>query len=187
MKKKIIAIISAIAAFALGAAGVTVAFASVSYFLTPVSTSGTYGSTATTTTNTLGINTGTTTLTADSFQAIGNTANYGGENYATDKSTLLINTISSSSAAVLKITLQYSQDGVNWYNNDLSTTTSAGSIEISIPVVYTISGNSVSSTTNTALSVATPTRYYRAVFTNSGASTTMWAQFVPERQMPTDQ
>lgn len=170
MKKYKYAFIALVAIFSLAVIA-RVASANGSYFISPVRTAA-----ATSTLSVVGPGNGTTTLTYDSL-ALGST-------YATDRASLLIQATASSSSSLLGIAVQYSQDGVDWYDNDLAATTSPGSVtNISSANSYQLSGNSTASTSLKAISVPTPTRFVRAVFTSTVATSSIWAQFVPIRQV----
>lgn len=103
---------------------------------------------------------------------------------AINSATLLIQSVASTSAAVQTITIDYSQDGIDWFNDELSTTTTAATIALNnTPGKYTITGNAVSSTTRIALSIPTPTRFVRATVATSTALSSVWMQWVPLREM----
>ena len=102
---------------------------------------------------------------------------------AINSATLLIQSVASSTASVQTITIEYSQDGIDWYGNTLSTTTTANPWNISSPMKLTIVGNAVSSTTKTAVLVQTPVRYVRATVATSTALSAVWLQWVPVREV----
>lgn len=117
------------------------------------------------------------TLTLDSYTY--------GTTYALDRATLLIQQVASSSATITGISLQYSQDGIDWYSDNLTSTSTTPNLQdITTSKSYQLQGNSTSSTTRKAIIVATPTRFVRAVFLNSVGTSTIWASFVPARQSP---
>ncbi len=142
------------------------------YFMPTVQTA-----TATSTVATVAPSTAATTLILDSY-TYGTVA-------ATDKATLLIQNTASTSSSQIKITLTYSQDGVDYFNNNLVATTTAGVYvsNLETPNSYSLLGNTTSSTTRVAISVPTPTRFVKATFTSLVATSTVWAQFVPQRQI----
>ncbi len=136
--------------------------------------------------------TGTSTLTWDSYVAAGN---YTG----TLKGTLLIQLAASSTATVLRANVEYSQDGVDWYQTNALfantySTTSTPIIDIGQVNQYsfafassTAGLGSVGTTTATstrALPISVPTRFARFVFTLATGSTpgAVWAQFVPIKE-----
>lgn len=136
--------------------------------------------------------TATTTLTWDSYQAVGN---YTG----TLNSALLIQLAASSTATILRVNIEYSQDGIDWYQTNglfvpqFSTSTSP-TIDLGQVNQYSLAfasstaglGNISGSqaTTTRALPVKVPTRYVRAVFTLATGSTpgAVWGQFVPIKE-----
>jgi hypothetical protein len=135
--------------------------------------------TATTSVNYISAGNATTTLTCDAYNMDDKIAEY----KAIDSATLAIQFIASTSASILNTSIEYSTDGIDWFENnlsELSTTTYA--LSITTPQTITLSGNTTSSTTRKIVSVETPTRYVRAVFTVpvGAASSSIWAEFIPK-------
>jgi UDP-N-acetylmuramoylalanine-D-glutamate ligase len=107
-------------------------------------------------------------------------ANYNALNSAT----LLVQSTASTSNAVQTITINYSQDGIDWYNDTVSTTTSASGIPLNnTQRTYVITGNTTASTTRLAIIVPTPTRYIRATVATSTALSSVWLRWVPVREV----
>ena len=117
--------------------------------------------------------------------------------YATDKAVLLIQFVGSSTSSVLNTNIEYSQDGIDWYQSTDTlvpgyATTSEPVFDISnVPQYRLIYASSTAglasttisqSTTTRAVNIMTPTRYVRAIFTETGAAGAVWSQFIPERQ-----
>lgn len=108
---------------------------------------------------------------------------YSSAPFAVNSATLLVQSVASTSAAVQTITIQYSQDGIDWYQDNLSTTTSSSVIALNnTQRTYTITGNATASTTRLAISVPTPTRFVRATVATSTALSSVWLQWVPLRE-----
>lgn len=182
MKSKFL-IISGAVALAL-ATFFSVAHANPSYFQVPVQTA-----TATTTVTYMTTGAATTTLTFDSYYI-----NSLGTNTKTDSITLFTQFLASSTASVLGINFEYSQDGVDWYSNNLSfgnTATTSSVIYLQPP--SSLSWTFASSTTNGVLQATTtpekkavtvqlPTRFVRAIYTLTGTPGAIWAQFIPSRE-----
>jgi hypothetical protein len=130
--------------------------------------------------------TSTSTLTYDTYT--------GGNNYLADKAVLAMQFAGSSTSAVLGINLEYSQDGIDWYQNDLNsgaTTTRAINLQPRTSYSWTFASTTIGgilpTTTNTATStkvlfIDTPLRYVRAVFSISGANGAIWGQIIPIKQ-----
>ena len=134
----------------------------------------------------LSAGTGTTTLTFDL-----------GASGAQGADSAILNTqfTASSTSSVLKVYLEYSQDGVDWYQNNLGTqaTTSAqqdiGTSEqyflwkfaSSTPGYGAITNTNI---TNKVITIPTPERYVRATYTMPAGSSAgaIWASFVAKRQ-----
>lgn len=103
---------------------------------------------------------------------------------AINSATLLIQSVASTSAAVQTITISYSQDGIDWFQDNLSTTTSSAVVSLNnTQNRYTITGNTTASTTRLAINVPTPTRFVRASVATSTAKSSIWMQWVPVREM----
>lgn len=133
--------------------------------------------------------TATTTLTLDTYSS--------GNSRLAMNATLLVQFVGTSTASILNIFPQYSQDGIDWYQdggsliNNFATTTKPFDIGQVGPFNYTFSSTSPSfvagnNTTSTrAVRVNTPTRYVRAVFTLpiGSANGAIWAQFVPTKEV----
>lgn len=145
--------------------------------------------TATTTTSFMTPGAGTTTATFDTGC---------GTAGSTDNAVLLTQFTASSTASILNISYEYSQDNVDWYQSNLSsqaTTSSSQSLtaaqSYSWVFASTTPGGGGSSATGVfanrqmkVIEVRTPTRYVRAIFSTplGSANDTVWAEFVAKRQ-----
>lgn len=128
--------------------------------------------TATTTVQYFATGTATTTLvTFDSYSQ--------GQPKATDKGVLLVQEAASSTSSVIQTTLEYSQDGIDWYADNTITASGVNNTSAPIAFAWTAAGTATSSK---AYSVPMPTRYVRAKFSVTGAGAAVWAQIVPQRQ-----
>ncbi len=169
MKKYIIGLIALLVVLFGGVAYVS---ANPNYFST-----GSQTSSATTSPTWMGPGTfATTTLTFDSYAGlVGSSRSIAGL-------TLLIAHTASTSNSVMTAAVQYSQDCIDYYddNNTPATTTVQG---ISGASSYTFAGNVFSSTTRHMLRIPPATRCVRAQFSASVASSSLWAQFVPTREI----
>lgn len=152
----------------------SIAHANPSFFSPTVQTSGT--SVATTTVTYMSPGTATTTLTYDTYTA--------GNTYKTNAAVLFTQLNASSTSSILNIALQYSQDGVDWYANNLTagaTTTATVSIAQSNSLTWT---TPVSGANLKAVQIETPTRFVRAIYSipigaGNGA---LWAQIIPNKE-----
>lgn len=115
------------------------------------------------------------TLTFDAYGA--------GQPKAGEGAVLLLQQTASSSSAVLGITFQYSQDGIDWYGDayKLSTTTSTISINQVKNYVWAPGTTAISLR---AIDLYTPTRYVRASITTTVGTSSVWAQIISEKQQP---
>ena len=122
----------------------------------------------------------TTTQNATS-SALDTYTNYGSA-YAFGSNQLLVQYEASSTSAVLGIRYQYSQDGIDWYDdNYYNQATTTQTVDISQYTSYKWTPVSVA-TTSKLISVPTPTRYTRVIFTETGANGAVWYTWVPKRE-----
>jgi hypothetical protein len=140
-----------------------------------------------TATSTLTYNTYTNTNVAT---ATPSTTNYS----AATSVTLLGQLTGSSTATVLHITPEYSQNGLDWYQGygllpQYSATTTNQTLSWatvdSITIAYastTVDQTSTSSIDRFAVTIAVPTKDVRLVFTLTGANGAFWGQVIPTKQ-----
>lgn len=136
--------------------------------------------------------TATSSLAFDSYAA--------GQPFVTDQAALLLQFVSSSTASQVNINLEYSQDGVDWYQdggtfeNAFATSTKPFNLaqvnQYILPSsTSTVPGlglpSATGATTTRAILVKTPTRFVRAVFSIPGGfgNGAIWSQWVPSRQI----
>lgn len=101
---------------------------------------------------------------------------------AFEGATLLLQA-SSSPGAIVNVAFQYSQDGLDWYEDDLLNSSSTIAQGTSIAGSSTYSWVKVGGAVQMkALNVPTPVRYVRAVFTGGQSTSTIFAQIIPKRQ-----
>lgn len=103
-----------------------------------------------------------------------------------DSAVLLTQFTASSTAAKLVIAIQYSQDKIDWYDaNTYNQSTTSPVQDATTAQTFLLSAPSTtSSSTLKAITVATPTKWIRAIFTipagaGNGAA---WAEFVAKQQ-----
>lgn len=132
--------------------------------------------------------TGTSTVTYDTF--------VNGSTQMPDKLALLIQFTASSTSSTLLTNIEYSNDGVDWYQkgiDDLLATTSAPVSLGNVPQYSWLFASStpglgaVSGTNNRdgrSIILNVPTRYVRAIFSMKigGTNGSVWAQIVPQKQ-----
>lgn len=147
--------------------------------------------TATTSPSYMTAGTATTTLTLDTYSS--------GNSRAAYSATLLIQLAASSTATTLRTNIEYSQDGVDWYQDggslfpNFATTSKPFDIgqvnQFSLTYASSTAGLGAvpasQATTTRAVKINTPTRYVRAVFTlpTGSAAGAVWAQFVPIKEV----
>lgn len=102
--------------------------------------------------------------------------------YSFDRNVLLMQYAASSTSAVLNVRFQFSKDGVDWYDDNTgASATSSASISSANSYSWTPVGTATSSK---MVTVSTPTRYTRAIFSESGANGAVWYDWQPQRQAP---
>lgn len=134
---------------------------------------------ATTSVTYMGVGTATTTATC-------NMALAGDATEVFDDAVLTIQFTGSSTASVLNTQIEYSQDSIDWYSDRLTAgATTTQTINIAQPTTYTwnFASTTMAGVTGTAsvdtniITVPTPMKYVRAVFTATGANSAIWANF----------
>lgn len=154
-------------ALVLVVTSVGVAKASRSYFVAAVQTA---SATSSVTSLVTGVS---TSLTLDSYVSIPSKI---------DNATLLLQVVASSSASTVSITQSFSQDGIDWFEDNIATTSTSNAITQGN--YLTLAGNTTSSTTRKAVDIKTPVRYTKLTLTSTVGTSTVWAQIVPARQLP---
>lgn len=141
-------------------------------------------------------NTGTSTVVYDSYNINGTNQGTTGVTSDTDSASLLVQFQASSSVSKIKIAYEFSQDGVDWYQDGTSivfASTTTGVITPNIPnsFIWTFASTSLgggpitgNNLATEAFPVPTPTRYVRAVISDIAGTVEVWAQFVPKKQQP---
>lgn len=108
-----------------------------------------------------------------------------GTNFGFQQNALIVQDSASSTSSILTIRYQYSIDGINWaddnYNYPVATTTSPVSIGAYASYVWNAA---TTATTTKILNVPTPTRYVRAILSESGAAAGIWYTWAPAKQLP---
>lgn len=123
---------------------------------------------------------GTATETYDSYASGVSDPN------ASDSAVLLTAFTASSTSSVLAIKIQYSMNGIDWYDDNLFQIDSASSTQafgIGTPNSFTWTAAGTA-TAYKAIIVPTPTRYMRAVYTLSGANAGLWKSIIAKKQQP---
>lgn len=126
----------------------------------------------------------TTTAVFDSFAA--------GANAYPDRAALLTQFTASSTNSILGIRLEYSQDNIDWYADNLNenaTTSAVNSINTASSFSWTFASTTPAAgaigNTNRSSKVIfinVPTRYIRAVYTITGGNGGVWGSIIPQRQ-----
>lgn len=135
--------------------------------------------------------TGTSTLTFDSYGGSSSPALALKNNDAF----ALLRFAGSSTASVLGINAEYSQDCIDWYSDSLvtaPTTTAVNSLNVNNSMSWTFASSTVGgkglnattgATSTKAIRLQTPTRCMRLVFSITGGNGALWGQIVPVREV----
>jgi hypothetical protein len=186
--KRIALIVTVIAGLSLAAG---TALANPSYFARGVTTN----SAASTTPAYL--TPGTATSTTPTFDAYAQTNN-GGATFKADSAGIVQQFCASSTATVLNTSVEYSQDGIDWYRNFVFDPSQTGTTSVNRNLVtpYSISQTFASSSlqgtpiaannkcTYSAFTIPTPFRYTRVVSSMTGGNGSIWNQLVPLKEQP---
>ena len=119
----------------------------------------------------------------------------GGGTYKTDFIGLLVQFSASNTSATLNLSVEYSQDGIDWYRNfvadptQFGTTTPAAQIATPFTTTWKFASSTLGGATSSdavrstaAMIIPSPFRYTRLVSTMTGANGAVWAQFVPFKE-----
>jgi len=103
-----------------------------------------------------------------------------------DKGILLVQHTASTSASLVNIQAQYSQNGFDWFtlsfSEDYSTTTNPARLDVDTKALWGLYGNTVASTSRHAIPVDFYARYVRFNFSSGSGTSTVWAELVPQKQ-----
>jgi hypothetical protein len=140
---------------------------------------------------------GTGTSTTPVFNAYAQTLR-GGSTFKADNATLLQVFCASSTNTVLKTSVEYSEDTLDWYRNYFldSKQFSAGTTSVyAVTTPFSFSTQFASSTLNGASStpnqncsfyafnIPTPTQFMRVVESMTGGNGSVWDQLVPIKEL----
>ena len=146
---------------------------------------------------------GTTTVVYDAEGVSGtNQTNNGNSNaYAADQAIALVQFTASSTSSTLKLNVEYSDDGIDWYQDTPSNPNGYASttfpVDLGVVPQYswkfassTLGGVAVSASNNRdtrALTLFTPSRFTRIVATCAAGGTNcgVWIQILPRKQAVT--
>lgn len=134
----------------------------------------------------------TSTTVYDSYEQTGTNQTNGGNLTIPNTVAVALQGQASSTATVLTIACEFSDDSIDWYQNETVAATTTGTVLITTPISYnfvyassTVGGAQVKATTNTFAKTflcPVPLRYVRAVVTDSGANAGIWTTIIPTKQ-----
>lgn len=169
--------------------GATVAYANPRFFGNPVTTGNTASSTP------AYLVPGTSTSTTPVYDAYAQTQN--GAKFKADKATLALQFTGSSTLSTLNASIEYSNDGIDWYRNfvidpnAMGTTTTPYSLATPESINWKFASSTVGGVALTAsngatstayMLIPTPARYTRVVISLTGDRGSVWAQIVPIKE-----
>lgn len=135
-------------------------------------------------TTTLSFLTAGSTIVTETYDSYGGGV---GEPNASESAVLLTNFTASSTSSVLAIKLQYSQNNIDWFDDNLlqtslnSTTSPLYNLGTNNSYTWTALGTTVASK---AITVPTPVRYVRAVYTVTGANAAVYKVIIAKKEQP---
>ena len=124
----------------------------------------------------------TTLATYDSYSNNGVAGN-GGSTQALDKVAILLQTTASTTGTITYATVQHSQDGIDWYGDEVVSLATPASINIGQPNIYQFTALGTTRESR-VLSVEAPLRFIRLNVWNVGANGAVWASIQPQKQNP---
>lgn len=137
--------------------------------------------------------TATSTLLYDTYCVGGTNQPNTGNTNTTNSLALLTQLTASSTSSVLNMAVEYSQDGVDWYQDDnIFATTTNTNIQSPNSLTWPYAVSNVGGVPNTGnrlgkvVRIYTPTRYVRVVYTITGANAGVWGELLPQKEVPNE-
>lgn len=126
----------------------------------------------------------------DSYEQSGTNEKNGGNFTIPDSVAILLQGVASSSSSVMNIACEFSDDNVDWYQNEIYPATTTSPQNVSAPATFTFTyasttiGGVVRATNifSKLVECPVPLRYVRAVITDTGAGFSIWSSIVPLKQ-----
>lgn len=147
--------------------------------------------TATTTVSFLTPGTGTTTSPIyDSYEQNGTNQSNSGNLTIPDTVAVLLQGSASSTASTLTVACEFSDNNVDWYQNEIFPASSTFAIAAPVTSVFTYASSSslvggvplAGDRFSKLITCPVPLRYVRTVITNTGAGASVWRAIVPTKQ-----
>lgn len=136
--------------------------------------------TATTTVSYLTAAGASTTETYDTYQG------GVGDPNASESAVLFTQYAASSSSAILAIRIQYSQNGIDWYDDNLTASTLGTTTQpYNVGVANSFTWAAVNTATSSkAITIPTPTRFVRASYSVTGANAAVYKVIIAKKEQP---
>ncbi len=159
-------------------AGIGIVSANPTYFITvPAS------SVATSTPTYLTSSGQATSTTLDSYVPLGPGTT--GTNFGFQQNAFIVSFTASSTSSILGVRFQYSNNGIDWADDNYQYPTGTTTPTVNIATYNSYIWPAVSTATTTKIiGVPTPTRYVRAILTETGAAGGVWYTWAPAKQTP---
>lgn len=137
----------------------------------------------------LGAGTATSTLLYDTYCVNGTNQPNTGNTRTTNTLALLTQFTASSTSSVMNASVEYSQDGIDWYQDNYLIS-GVGAVNIQAPVSYTWTyvNSTIGGIANSGnrlgkvVRIYPPTRYVRVVYSLTGANGAVWGQILPIKE-----
>lgn len=132
----------------------------------------------------------TTSPLYDSYEVNGTNETNQGNITLPNSVAILLQGNASSTTSVLNMNCEYSDDNIDWYQNEILSSTTTNPANINNPASFsftfatsTIGGVTISQTRFAKLvECPVPLRYVRAVVSNTGSPLSVWVSIVPKKQ-----
>lgn len=132
--------------------------------------------------------TATSTLVYDSYEQLGTNQPNQGNITIPNTVALAIQGVGSSTASIVNLACEYSDDGIDWYQNEMFPATTSDPVLITAPNTFTFT-NASSTIGGVAfngfkkiITCPLPTRFVRAVASVTGDKAAIWDTFIPSKQ-----
>lgn len=105
--------------------------------------------------------------------------------FKADSATLLLQSTASSTSSVYKISYSYSQDGIDYYTDNITLPATTTTFNINTGSAYQFTAIGTTLALN-ALPLPVPTRFVKVTVSLTGAAGAFWAEIVPSKQFTQD-
>lgn len=132
--------------------------------------------------------TATSTVVYDSYEVNGTNQVNQGNLTIPNTIAFAVQGVGSSTALVINVACEFSEDNLDWYQNEIFLATTSNPVNISVPNTFTLT-NATSTIGGVAfngikkiVTCPVPLRYVRAVTTVTGDKAAVWTALIPTKQ-----